>query len=431
MWSRRRFIQCSGISITGWGLVDWIFARTAAAGPVSLQDGQPTPPAPLKNMLAGIEPLPPAEFAARREKARRLLVEQKLDGIFLEGGAGLQYFTNVNWGRSERVFGVLLLAKGDPVWIVSGFELERARESVPAGQEIRTWEEHENPYRLMADVLAARGIRKGRLAMESSTRGFILFGLRQHAPGLELVNGNPVTEACRAIKSSRELAFLDLANTITKLAYRQAFGRLREGMSPAELAAQVAASHQEQGVAGGGWPQFGPNTAFPHGSRIPRQLAKGDVLMVDGGCSVEGYRSDVTRTLVFGPPGDRQRKLTDIVIRAQRKAFQAVRPGVPCGEIDRVARRIIEEAGFGPDYRFFAHRLGHGIGLEGHEYPYLVKDNPLPLQAGMTFSNEPGIYVYGEYGIRTEDCFAVTGEGAVWLGGMLAEAIDIPFAAAN
>ena len=196
---------------------------------------------------------------------------------------------------------------------------------------------------------------------------------------------------------------------------------------PRELSDLIRKAHQQMGVSGGGWPQFGPNTAFPHGSAVVRSLRKGNVIMVDGGCSVEGFRSDVTRTIVFGRPTEKQRQIWNIVKKAQSKAFKAVHPGIPCEDIDRVARQVVEDSGYGPEYRYFTHRLGHGIGMEGHEYPYLVRGNKLKLQPGMTFSNEPGIYIYGEFGVRIEDCFVVTEDGAHILGGMESEAIDSPF----
>jgi Xaa-Pro dipeptidase len=221
---------------------------------------------------------------------------------------------------------------------------------------------------------------------------------------------------------------MDLANKITKLAYREGFKNIKEGMSPRDLATAISAAHLQLGASGSGGPQFGPGTAFPHGSRVPRTLQEGDLIMVDGGCSVEGYRSDVTRTIIFGKPTDKQKKVWEIVKNAQTAALRAARPGVACEDIDAAARKVIEDAGYGPAYKYFAHRLGHGIGLEGHEYPYLVKGNKLKLAAGMTFSDEPGIYIYGEFGVRTEDCMVITPNGARFLGGMEALSIARPFA---
>lgn len=220
---------------------------------------------------------------------------------------------------------------------------------------------------------------------------------------------------------------MELANKITKLAYQQGFKSLKEGMSTGDLSSAISAAHRQMGVSGSGGPQFGLNTAFPHGSRVVRTLKEGDAVMVDGGCNIEGFSSDVTRTVVFGRPTDRHRQVFDIVKKAQMAALKAARPGVPCEQVDAAARKVVEDAGFGPGYKYFAHRVGHGIGMEGHEYPYLVKGNQLKLEPGMTFSDEPGIYIYGEFGIRTEDCFVVTQDGARFLGGMEALAIDQPF----
>jgi len=245
--------------------------------------------------------------------------------------------------------------------------------------------------------------------------------------GLELVDGSVISDGCRGIKNEKELAYMDLANKITKMAYREAFQHASEGMTSQELASLIREAHEQMGTSGGGYPLFGPGSAFPHGTRERHDLADGDPILVDGGCSVEGYRSDVTRTIFFGTPSDKKKKVFDIILKAQQDAQKAVRPGATCESIDFAARKVVEDAGFGPDYKYFAHRLGHGIGMEGHEYPYLVRGNKLELKPGMTFSNEPGIYIYGEFGIRIEDCFAVTEDGSNVLGGMSVEDIDRPF----
>jgi Xaa-Pro dipeptidase len=416
MITRRHFLKIGGLTVaaSGWA------AKVLSAS-------EQSQPPPLQNMVADVKPLTADDYAARLEKARRIMAENKLDGLFLEGGTNLQYFTKVNWWRSERTFGAIFSQKRDPVWVCPGFERQRAEELVPKEQEIRTWEEHENPYALIAGAMKDLGAGSGRLGLDPSMRHFIFYGLRRDAPGLELVDGAVVTEGCRGIKSEKEIAYMDLGNQITKLAYREGFKQLREGISPRDLAAAIAAAHQKMGVTGGGGPQFGPNSAFPHGSMVVRNLQTGDTVLVDGGCSVEGYRSDITRTVIFGQPTDKQRKVWEIVRKAQVAALKAVRPGATCESVDRAARRVIEEAGFGPDYKYFAHRLGHGIGMEGHEYPYLVRGNTLMLQPGMTFSNEPGIYIYGEFGVRIEDCFVVTEDGGRTLGGLESTAIDRPF----
>jgi Xaa-Pro dipeptidase len=386
-------------------------------------------PQELKSLATGVEPLKPEDFALRQEKARRLLAERGLDAIFIGGGTNLLYFTKVGWWLSERVFGVVLSRSKNPIWVCPAFEVKRAEELVPAGQEIRTWEEHENPYETVGGVLKDIGAATGKLGTAPDLRAFEVYGLRRSLPAVEVLDGAAVTEGCRGVKTAKEIAYMDLANRITKLAYREGFKSLREGMTTRDLAGAISAATQKLGSSGGGGPQFGPNTAFPHGSQVQRTLAAGDAVLVDGGCSIEGYRSDVTRTVVFGRPSDKQRKVWDIVRKAQAAGLAAARPGATCESVDRAARKVVEDAGFGPGYKYFAHRLGHGIGMEGHEYPYLVRGNTLKLEPGMTFSNEPGIYIYGEFGVRTEDCMVITETGARHLGGLEAESIERPFGA--
>ncbi|OGD10555.1 MAG: hypothetical protein A2Y86_02250 [Candidatus Aminicenantes bacterium RBG_13_62_12] len=416
MVTRRSFLKAAGAALPALGLADLRQGFASAPRTEALED-----------LTVGLEPLRPEDYEARREKARRLMADSGLDALFLGGGANLVYFSGVAWGLSERPFGLVLGRKAAPAWVCPAFELDRAGELIPRDQEVRSWEEHESPYALVAGILKDWGAGGGRLALAPDLRSFEVHGLRREAGGLELVDGAPVTQGCRAVKTAKEIEYMDLANKITKLAYEEAFGGLREGMSQRELAAAVSSATQRMGVAGGGWPQFGPGTALPHGSRVERKLVPGDVVMVDGGCGVQGYRSDVTRTVVFGNPTDRQRKIWNVVRKAQAAAQAVVRPGVACQDVDRAARRVIEEAGFGPWYKYFSHRLGHGIGLEGHEYPYLVKGNALKLEPGMTFSNEPGIYIPREFGVRIEDCFVVTEGGGRVLGGMEAVSLEQPF----
>lgn len=417
MISRRHFLKIGGLTASLSGFTRGLFSQT----------GNPSPQTALENLTAGVKPLGPEDYQARLEKARALMIDHGIDGLFLAGGTDLAYFTTVNWGTSERTFGALLNRKGGTVWVCPAFEQERAKELVPEGQEIRVWEEHENPYRLVGGIMSDLGVRTGRLAIGPSTASFIFYGLRRDAPSLDLVSGSVVTEGCRGTKTAKELAFMDLANRITKLAYREGFKSIREGMTPRDLSAAIGAAHQKLGASGSGGPQFGSSTAFPHGSRAPRTLNPGDVIMVDGGCRVQGFSSDVTRTIVFGRPSDKLRKVWDIVRKSQAAALAAARPGATCESVDAAARKVIEDAGYGPGYKFFAHRVGHGIGMDGHEYPYLVKGNTLKIEPGMTFSNEPGIYIYGEFGVRTEDCMVVTEDGARHLGGMEAVSIEEPF----
>lgn len=415
--TRRNFLKAGGLSVAAITLKPFPAFSPPSAGLQAEND-----------LLRTIVPLTPEDYAARREKAVRLLAENNLDALFIGGGVNLVYFTAVNWWLSERVFGVVLSRKKDPVWVCPAFELKRAEELISSGQEIRTWEEHESPYEIIKGIMKDLAASTGKLATAPDLRAFEVHGLRRTLTGMEIVDGAPITEGCRGIKTAKEIAFMDVANRLTKIAYREAFKAVREGMTQAELAAVFRSSHQKLGVTGSGGPQFGPNSAFPHGSMVQRSLKPGDTILVDGGCSVEGFRSDVTRTIVFGEPTDKQKRVWDIVKKAQTAALKAAKPGVTCEEVDAAARKVIEDAGFGPGYKFFTHRLGHGIGMEGHEYPYLVKGNKLKLSPGMTFSNEPGIYIYGEFGVRIEDCMVITEDGARFLGGMEAVSIDQPFA---
>ena len=415
--SRRNFIRTGGLSLAFTGVVPAFIRSCQQPGPKA---------ALLEDMTKDLQPLADQDYLERQEKVRGRMAAQGVDALWIEGGTNLGYFFDVSWWTSERVFGVLLPASGDPVWICPGFEAPRAAEVIRFGDDIRTWEEHESPYRLIRDVLTSPSTPARKLAVGPNVRNFVVEGIRKET-ALELVDGSGLIDRCRGIKTEKELAYMDLANRITKKAYRWAFAQVEAGMTSRDLQALISTGHENLGTNGGGWPLFGPLSAFPHGSRQEYHLKEGDVILVDGGCTVEGYRSDVTRTIVFGEPNDNQRKVFDIVKRAQDAAMAKVRPGIPAGEVDRAARMVVEEAGYGPGYAHFVHRLGHGIGLDWHEWPYLVKDNPLPLEPGMTMSNEPGIYLYDEFGLRIEDCFVVTEDGGRYLGGMLCESLEKPF----
>ena len=415
--NRRKFIGISGLTVGAWGIVPNILFGSE----------RPQKSDKLYDLTKDVKPLIRADFLKRQEKAKELMRKLGIDGLLLTGDVNMRYFLNMSWWRSERLFGAIMNLKGDPIWICPAFEKKRAGEVINFGKDIRTWEEHESPYTLIKGIM--KDLNGKKLAVGPTVRNFVVESLRKElsGTGISLVAGLPVSEGCRGIKSEKELAYMDLANKITKIAYREAFAKLEAGMTPSELGAYISLAHKQMGANGGSFPLFGPASAFPHGTKEIRTLSDGDIILNDGGCSVEGYRSDVTRTIVFGKPTDKQKRVFDLVFKAQRTAMKAVRPGVTCESIDYAARKVIGDGGFGPGYKFFGHRLGHGIGMEGHEYPYLVKGNDLKMKPGMTFSNEPGIYIYGEFGIRIEDCFVVTPEGGRYLGGMLTESLDSPF----
>lgn len=414
--SRRHFIKIGGYTIAASGIVPAVLNSC-------------TPPEKkiiFDNELEGIEPLGSEDYIDRLEKLKRSITRYEIDAIFIEGPTNLKYFFNISWWLSERIFGAVVNTSGNPVWICPAFELERASEQVPEGHEIRTWEEHESPYKLFMEIIRDRGLSGRKVAMGPNVRSFLSQSIRRELPA-EILDGSMAVNMVRAIKTEKEIGYMDVANRITKKAYRYAFENLSEGMTKNEIADNISFAHAEMGTSGRGGPLIGFTSAFPHGTRQVRDLHDGDIILVDGGCSVEGFRSDVTRTIVYGTPTDRQKEVFNVVLEAQQAAHNAIKPGVECGEIDRVARKVVSDAGFGPGYKYFAHRLGHGIGMDGHEFPYLVKDNKLLMEPGMTFSNEPGIYIYGEFGVRIEDCFVVTGTGARMLGGMLTASIDKPF----
>jgi Xaa-Pro dipeptidase len=404
----------------------------AALSPLAMAQA-PDPIRKLRPMTSGIQPISADERRARMEKARRLMRENRIQAIFLEGGSSLFYFTGTRWGRSERTFGLVFPAEGEPAWVAPAFEEERAREVIPSGADIRTWEEDESPYRRIAQILKDRGasggrIGLGRIGMEEQVRFFVYDGIRKEAPAAEFVSADPVTAGCRMIKSRSEIALMQRAADITIEAYRAGLATLRVGMTQTDLRNNIRAAYTALGVQGDVSVSFGKYTAFPHGSIQPQKLEPGDVVMIDDGCSVEGYQSDITRTVVFGKPTARQRQIWDLERKAQDAAFAAAKPGATCESVDAAARKVIADFGFGPDYKVpgLPHRTGHGIGLDGHEWTYLVRGNKTRLQPGMCFSDEPTIAIYGEFGIRLEDCMYITEDGARMFS-KPSPAIDQPF----
>ena len=368
---------------------------------------------PAPEFVSGVVPITDAERLARIEKARRLMIENGIDALVLESGSSMFYFTGVRWGNSERTFAVVIPARGELAWVTPGFEEARARELIKSSSDVRAWQEDESPYRLIASILRDRGAT-GKVGIEERLRFFIYDGIRQELPSAQFVSATPVTAGCRMFKSPAEIALLQRANDITLQAIGAATAKLKEGMTPKDVSdAVAAASRNLGGQSDGGLVIFGKYTAFPHGTVQPLTLKEGDVVLVDCGCSVEGYGSDITRTTVFGKPTQRMRDIWDLEKRAQNAAFAAAQIGATCESVDAAARKVITDAGFGPDYKVpgLPHRTGHGIGLDGHEWTNFVRGNTTKLQPGMCFSDEPTITIYGEFGIRHEDCLYMTDAG--------------------
>jgi len=422
---RRDFLRLSaiaaGATLFGGSVLE-THAEPVQQGPV------PDAVRRLSRMTDNVRPITLEERQGRIEKARKLMRDNRIDAIFVEPGTTMSYYTGMRWGTSERMFAMVIPAKGDIAWVCPKFEEERARELIKIGTDVRTWEEDENPGQKVADILKDRGLRAGTIGIEERARFFLYDDIRKAAPTLKFVNATPVTAGGRMFKSPTEIALMQLANDITIEAYKATHASMTEGMTQGDFAGICAAAFRALGTTGGIMVSFGKYTAFPHGSSTPQRLKEGDVVLMDGGCSVEGYQSDITRTFVFGKANDRQRKIWDLEKKSQDAGFAAARVGAPCEAVDAASRKVIVDAGFGPDYKVpgLPHRTGHGIGMDGHEWTNFVRGNKTPIQPGMCFSDEPTVVIYGEFGIRLEDCLYIDKDGPKFFTKQ-SESIDAPF----
>ncbi len=409
---RRNFLRLS-TGLAGATLLSGELIHAETQEEASQQRNLPDAIRKLRPMTDGIVPISLDERRGRIEKARRLMRENKIDAIYIEPGSSMFYYTGMRWGTSERMFAVVIPARGEIAWVCPKFEEERARELIKIGDDIRTWEEDESPYQRVAEIFRDRGLRAGRIGIEERVRFFLFDGIRKAASGLQFVSATPITGGGRMFKSPAEIALMQRANDLTLVAYRATHDSMREDMTQDEFAGNCAAAFRQLGVQGGIFCSFGKYTAFPHGSSTPQKLKEGDVVLMDGGCSVDGYQSDITRTFVFGKPTQRQRDIWNLERKSQDAGFAAARVGALCESVDAAARQVITAAGFGPDYKVpgLPHRTGHGIGLDGHEWTNFVRGNKTSIQPGMCFSDEPTIVIYGEFGIRLEDCLYITENG--------------------
>ena len=411
MMNRRRFLANSAFALP---------LAAAGTAPLMAADcGSTLPPAlaALKNRKSEAQPISLTERERRYDRAQQKMLANKMDAIILIGGSSLEYFTGIRWWNSERLFVCVMPQKGAPFYVSPAFEEERARQEMtqsPGGKfsHVYTWQENENPYDLVVKGLNDLGLTSGRLGIEERVTFVFSDGIERAATGFTLTSATPVTAGCRAVKSDAELALMHLANSVTLDVYAAAWRSITPGVTNRQVSAWIAAGYDRVGFPGDASCQVDAYSALPHGSPEPQTIREGSVVLLDDGCKVEGYQSDISRTFVVGKPTDRMNKVFDIVHHAQSAALAAARPGVACGAVDAAARKVITDTGFGPDYAHFTHRVGHGIGLDMHEWPYLVRGNNQPLEAGMTFSDEPGIYLRGEFGVRLEDDMYITPDGA-------------------
>jgi Xaa-Pro dipeptidase len=363
--------------------------------------------AEMAERLKNAPPITKDDFQARLAKLQENLSGRELGGLFMEPSENLYYFMGWRFGRSERLAAAFIPAAGLPFIFGPAFEESRLRE-VSGADKIYVWQEHESPYAVFAKIIGAQGLRTGTLALEPTTRYFVTAGLAQALPQTKFVNGDDVCNSQRMIKTEKEIALMRLSNDATEACIRQTWPQIKNGMREREVSRLLQQNYAALGLSGGGLIQFGPSSAIPHGGASPRSLQPNDVVLMDCGTKVQGYTSDVTRTTVFGTASPRHEEIWRLVNQAQSAGIAAAKPGVTCESVDAAARKVIEEAGYG---KYFVHRLGHGIGLEGHEAPYFAGNNKTILQPGMTLTVEPGIYIQGEFGVRLEDDIVITESG--------------------
>jgi Xaa-Pro dipeptidase len=395
-------------------------AGARAAVPDAQQNAPALPPAfdSLKPLGDRIKPITTEEYQQRVAHAQKLMSDSNpsFAALFITPGTSMVYFTGIHWWPSERVLALLIPRRGEPFLVSPAFEEGRLREQLRWPIEIRIWQEDDNPFEVAAKVLVDRGLTQGQIGVEETTRYTFFDRMRHAAPSsLVFVSGDPITIGCRAQKSENELYLMRLACSATFDVYKALFASLSEGMTQHAVGNMLSQGFARMGLHGDALVLIGPSAALPHGTREEQSLREGLGILIDGGCVIEGYPADISRTGVLGKPTAQLQRAFEIVRAAQDAALAAAVAGHECGSVDAAARKVITDAGFGPDYKYFTHRLGHGIGLDEHEYPYLVRGNKTILKPNMTFSNEPGIYVVGQYGLRCEDDMVISESGPAQL----------------
>lgn len=405
--TKRNFLKATAVT-AGTALI---------ASACTHKEGRAEKSSGLEPITGDARPIAVSERLERIAKAQRLMAKHGIDAILLEPGSAMLYFTGISWRRSERLTAVIIPKTGDIGVVTPYFEEPSVRESMTFGDDVRTWHEHENSFERVAGILEDRGLKEGKIGFEETVRHFVAVGLQAAAPGFAIVSGLPVTLGCRMYKSAAEIALMKKASEVTLTAYRHVYTNLQAGMTSADVKAMMG---EAQAALGGvdiwNMALFGPASAYPHGTSQPQQIVEGQIVLMDCGCAVEGYQSDISRTFVFGEPTAHQREVWQAVREGQRIAFETARIGTPAGAVDDAVRAYYESLGYGPGYKTpgLSHRTGHGIGMDGHERVNFVHGETTPLAAGMCFSNEPGIYNFDEFGVRLEDCLYMTGKGPAW-----------------
>ncbi|MEW6991729.1 M24 family metallopeptidase [Colwelliaceae bacterium 6441] len=375
--------------------------------------------AKLSNMTANVQSISTSEYQQRIKKAQQIMKENNIAATYINAGTNLYYFTGTRWYASERMVGAIIPMQGDIQYIAPYFEVNTLNQYMTVNGKINGWQEHESPYQLFLDTLTSMGINEGNIAFDESTAFFIVDGVAKLSEQFTFSDAKPITAGCRSQKSDNEIALLQQAKNLTLEVHKAAAKILRAGITTSEVEAFINQAHIKLGALSGSYfciVLFGQDSSFPHGVKNPKPLQKNDIVLIDTGCQLEGYNSDITRTYVFGEANQRQREMWLVEKNAQVAAFNAANIGVSCGAVDIAAREYIASQGMGPDYQTpgCPHRTGHGIGLDIHEWPYLVSNDQTPLAEGMCFSNEPMLVIPDEFGIRLEDHFYMTAHGAKW-----------------
>lgn len=409
-FTKRAFLKASGAALATLPLSTSTLAAAANTQTASTTDS-------LSNITHGMKPISAAERYTRIAKAQRLMKQHNIAALILEPGAAMDYFSGIQWRRSERLTAVVIPKEGEVAVVCPFFEEPSIRESLQVGEDVRVWQEHESPFAVISQILKERGLNKGKIALESSVRYFVLRGLMELLPNMQDVSAEAITLGCRMFKDQHELELMHKANEVTLKAYAHIWSKLELGMSQSDVK-QIMSNAQTQLGGSGVWNMalFNEASAYPHGTKQEQSMTEGSIVLMDCGCSVHGYQSDISRTFVYGEASKKQRLIWDLVRQGQAIAFEKAQLGTPAGQVDDAVRAYYSKQGLGPDYKLpgLSHRTGHGIGMQGHEPVNFVHGETETLKPGMCFSNEPGIYLPGEFGIRLEDCIYMTDQGPQW-----------------